>query len=100
MNKKVKHQIEPINVGSNKPISIKLLVKKIHKFTNSKSSLKIGALNYRPNEIWKMHADNKFITSKGWKPKINFDLGLKNTISWYRKFYKLYLDKKSYFQNL
>lgn len=100
LNKKVKHQIEPINVGSNKPISIKLLVKKIHKFTNSKSSLKIGALNYRPNEIWKMHADNKFITSKGWKPKINFDLGLKNTISWYRKFYKLYLDKKSYFKNL
>ena len=100
LNKKVKHKIDPINIGSNKPISIKLLVKKIHKFTNSKSKLKIGALNYRPNEIWKMHADNKFISSKGWKPKVNFDLGLKDTISWYRKFYKLYLDKESFFKNL
>ena len=80
LNKKVKHKIDPINIGSNKPISIKLLVKKIHKFTNSKSKLKIGALNYRPNEIWKMHADNKFISSKGWKPKVNFDLGLKTQL--------------------
>ena len=27
----------------------------------SKSKLKIGAKKYRPNEIWKMQAENKFI---------------------------------------
>ena len=31
--------------------------------TNSNSKLKIGSLNYRPNEIWNMQANNKFITS-------------------------------------
>ena len=100
LNKKVNHSLEPINVGSNKPIAIKDLVRKIHKYTNSKSKLKIGALKYRPNEIWKMQANNKFIISKGWKPKINFDDGLKLTISWYRKFIKSYLDKNSSFKNL
>jgi UDP-glucose 4-epimerase len=100
LNKKVKHTIEPINVGSNTPISIKNLVKKIHKYTNSNSKLRIGALKYRPNEIWQMQANTKFISSKGWKPKINFDNGLKFTIAWYQKFYKSYLDKHSTFKNL
>ena len=100
LNKKIKSSIDPINIGSSKPVSIKYLVKKIHKFTNSTSKLKIGSLKYRPNEIWKMQADNKFITSKGWKPKVNFDDGLKRTIDWYRKFHKFYLSKNSSFKNL
>ena len=100
LNKKVKHTIEPINVGSNTPISIKNLVKKIHKYTYSDSKLLIGSLKYRPNEIWRMQANNKFISSKGWRPKINFDEGLKFTIAWYQKFYKSYLDNNSSFKNL
>ena len=100
LNKKVKHTIEPINVGSNTPITIKNLVKKIHKYSKSDSKLRIGSLKYRPNEIWRMQANNKFLSSKGWKPKINFDDGLKFTIAWYRKFHKSYLDKNSSFKNL
>ena len=100
LNKKVKHTIEPINVGSNTPITIKNLVKKIHKYSKSDSKLRIGSLKYRPNEIWRMQANNKFLSSKGWKPKINFDDGLKLTIAWYRKFHKSYLDKNSSFKNL
>ena len=100
LNKKIRNSEKPINIGSNKPISIKNLVKKVHKLTNSKSKLKIGSLEYRPNEIWKMQANNKFIISKGWRPKINFNTGLKFTIEWYRKFQKSYLDKDSIFKNL
>lgn len=100
LNKKIKHSIEPINVGSNEPISIKNLVKKIHRFTQSNSKLKIGSLKYRPNEIWKMQANNKVILKKGWKSKVNFDNGLKITISWYRKFLQSYFDKKSSLKNL
>ena len=95
LNKKIKHTIEPINVGSNTPISIKNLVKKIHKYTKSDSKLRIGSLKYRPNEIWRMQANNQFISSKGWKPKINLDDGLKLTIGWYQRFYKSYFDKSS-----
>ena len=46
---KVKHLDKPINLGSNNPIKIKNLVKKIHKLTKSKSVLKIGAIKNRPN---------------------------------------------------
>lgn len=100
LNKKVKNSIDPINVGSNKPISIKNLVLKIHKLTKSNSNLRIGSLKYRPNEIWKMQANNNFILSKGWKPKIDFDNGLKFTIDWYRRFGTSYLNKDSTFNNL
>ena len=100
INNKIKHSIDPINIGSNKPIPIKNLVKKIHSYSRSSSKLKIGYLKYRPNEIWKMQANNKFIVSKGWKPKISFDLGLKMTINWYQNFYKTYLNKNSLFKKL
>ena len=57
--------------------------------TNSKSTLKIGSLKYRLNEIWKMQADNRFITSKGWKPKVNFDNGLKKQLIGTKNFINL-----------
>ena len=100
MDDKIKNSTDPINIGSNKPIKISELIKKIHKFSNSKSKLKIGALKYRPNEIWKMQANNKFILSKGWKPKINFDEGLKETIKWYQIFLKIYLNNLNSLKNL
>jgi len=94
-SKKIKHQDKPINIGSNKPIRIKDLVKKIHKLTNSKSKLKIGKKKYRPNEIWKMQAENKFVVNTiGWKPKISFEEGLKNSVEWYRDFLEAYFGKK------
>ena len=100
LTRKIKNNIEPINIGSNRPIRIKDLVKKIHSYTFSQSKLCIGSLKYRPNEIWKMQANNKFIVSKGWKPKINFDTGLKLTINWYQKFNDIYLKKNSNFEVL
>ena len=100
LDRKIKHRLEPINIGSNKPIKIRDLVQKIHKFSRSSAKLRIGYLNYRPNEIWNMQANNRFITAKGWKPQVNFDDGLKKTIDWYRNFNKLYLSKKGTFKNL
>ena len=82
MCQKVKHLDKPVNLGSNNPIKIKNLVKKIHKFTMSKSKLKIGAIKYRPNEIWKMQADNRFVIQKtNWRPQIKLDEGLQ-TVSY------------------
>lgn len=99
--KKVKHMDKPINLGSNNPIKIKDLVKKIHKYTKSESILKIGAIKHRPNEIWKMQAENKFVTKDaGWKPAISFDQGLLNCVDWYKRFVKLYYDDKSFFKYL
>ena len=84
---KIKSFSKPINLGSNSPIKIKSLVRKIHKISNSKSKLKIGKKSYRPNEIWKMQAQNDFVLKKiKWKPKIQLDEGLDISIKWYRSF--------------
>ena len=98
---KVKYLDKPINLGSNNPIKIKNLVRKIHKLTKSRSVLKIGAIKYRPNEIWRMQAENKFVTKTlGWTPLVSIDEGLKNSIKWYKKFLKLYFDQQSSFKEL
>jgi nucleoside-diphosphate-sugar epimerase len=80
-----------INIGSSKDISIRDLILKIHSLTGSKSELKIGALKYRPTEIWQMYCANK--KAKGileWEPKISFETGLEKTISWFKEFLKQY----------
>lgn len=90
-----------INLGSDTEISVKELATKIHKFTNSKSELKIGALNYRPTEIWRMRASNKKAEEiLGWRPKIDFDTGLKMTIDWFKKYRELFEDKNSVLSRL
>ena len=59
----------------------------IHSLTNSKSRLSIGALKYRPTEIWRMCGDsNKAYNILKWEPKISFEEGLKLTIDWYREY--------------
>ena len=75
---------EPINVGSGMEISIKNLSKKIQEI-----------MGYEGRIIWDKSKPNGqprrcLDTSKaekefGFKAKINFDVGLKNTIKWYIK---------------
>ena len=67
--------------------------------TNSKSKLQIGKINYRPNEIWKMQADNKFVINKiKWKPNVSFQQGLKKSqLTGIKDLYKIILmNNKSY----
>lgn len=85
---------EIINLGCGEEIPIKDLIMKIHKETGSDSELKIGDLEYRPTEIWRMFALNtKAREILGWKPKYDFEEGLKKTINWYRKFLEVYNNK-------
>ena len=94
IEKKISNHRDPINIGSNKPIKIRDLVKKIKKLTNSNSKIKFGALKYRPNEIWKMQADISLLKKIGYKQSINFEQGLKRTIKWYRNFLKVYINDR------
>jgi nucleoside-diphosphate-sugar epimerase len=87
---------EVINLGSGNEISIRDLVRKIHKLSGSASRLKIGALSYRPTEIWRMFADNrKAAKLLGWRPRVGFEDGLSRTIDWYRRFNSMFLKSGS-----
>lgn len=87
---------EIINIGSGQDVSIRDLILKIHALTNSRSELQIGALPYRPTEIWRMAADNrKAAALLGWQPRIGLDEGLERTIGWYRRFVDVYCQPDS-----
>jgi UDP-glucose 4-epimerase len=78
---------EPINIGSNHEVAICDLVRKIHELCDSKSELKIGALENRPTEIWRMSADNnRAMEVLNWKPIVSFDDGLEKTVEWFKDF--------------
>ena len=75
------------NVGSGVETTIKDLVVLIHRLTESKSELKIGALPYRPGEIWRMYADSsRSQQTFGWESKVDLESGLGKTVEWYRRY--------------
>lgn len=75
------------NIGSGVETPIRELVETIHRLTGSKSELKIGALPYRPGEIWRMHADSaRARRVLGWEPKVDLARGLERTVEWYRRY--------------
>jgi nucleoside-diphosphate-sugar epimerase len=90
-----------INIGSNQEIAIRDLVRKIHEFTSSESELRIGALAYRPTEIWRMCAANSQAEELlGWKSKISFDEGLKRTVEWFKHYLAVFYDPSSQINQL
>jgi len=89
------------NVGSGVETSIKDLVMLIHRLTESKSELKIGALPYRPGEIWRMFADSsKSREAFGWIPKVDLESGLRCTVEWYRRYLGEFESESSAFVGL
>lgn len=76
----------PVNIAAGEEIPIRDLVTKIHALTASRSELKIGALPYRPNEIWRMYADaSRARELLGWKPRFGLDEGLRRTVTWFQQ---------------
>jgi nucleoside-diphosphate-sugar epimerase len=57
--------------------------------TDTRSRIEIGALPYRPTEIWRMYADStRARQTLGWEPRVFLDEGLKKTIEWFREYYR------------
>ncbi|HEV2396842.1 MAG TPA: GDP-mannose 4,6-dehydratase, partial [Candidatus Sulfotelmatobacter sp.] len=57
---------------------------KIVEMTGSSSRVEIGALSYRPNEIWRMYGDSTRARDLlGWKPSIDLESGLAKTVEWF-----------------
>jgi nucleoside-diphosphate-sugar epimerase len=67
-------------VGSGIPISIKYFVDTVHKYTNSKSKLKYGAIPYREGEVMYSKANITELCKLGWNVKFDLESGLKKTL--------------------
>lgn len=87
---------EVINISSGHEISIEDLITMIHRLTSSKATLRLGALPYRPTEIWRMYGDNKKAQALlHWQPKISFEAGIEKTIEWYKKYIMVFENSNS-----
>jgi nucleoside-diphosphate-sugar epimerase len=65
-----------LEVGSGKALTIRSFVEMVHQITNSKSTLKFGAIPYRSKEVMFSEANLTEIKKIGWVPKIELEIGL------------------------
>ncbi|MCX7661618.1 MAG: GDP-mannose 4,6-dehydratase, partial [Candidatus Omnitrophica bacterium] len=81
----------PVNIGNPEEISIIELAKLIVKITGSKSKIEFKPL---PQDDPQKRKPDITLAKKilQWEPRLNFEEGLKRTISWFRK--TLQLDKE------
>ncbi len=74
-----------INIGCGKSFSIREVALKIGQKLNLQDLINLGAVPYRPNEIWDMYCDNsRAKTILGWEPRIDLDKGIDRTIKWFQ----------------
>lgn len=86
----------PLNIGSNREVAICDLARMIHDLCESKSELRIGALPDRQTEIWRMGADyTRAQEVLGWRPRVDFEEGLRRTIAWFRKYVDVFYSTSS-----
>ncbi len=99
---------ESYNIGSGKNLRNLDLVKKIIKIFNNLgltigNKVRIKFVKDRPGHDFRYALNsNKMLTKLKWRPKINFDKGLRNTIKWYAENNKFLIkfSKKGYEKRL
>lgn len=67
-------------VGSGQAVSVRDFVNKVHRLTNSRSTLLFGALPYRKDEVMQSQADTSLLEECGWRYQVSLEQGLQQTI--------------------
>ena len=70
-----------VEIGHAKQISLKDAVLKVKQITNSTINLNFGAVPYREEEPMDLKTNPEILTSLGWKPRYDFETGIKKLIS-------------------
>ena len=73
------------NLGSQTEVSIIGLVRRLEKFFNKKAKIEFAPANTGDIKRMVLLIDN-IRKELGWKPRTNFDAGLKMTVEWFKKY--------------
>jgi nucleoside-diphosphate-sugar epimerase len=80
---------QTINLGTGEEHPIKEVVLKVLELMGNPVKPLIGALPYRPREIWRLCSDSsKARELLGWQPQVSLEDGLRKTIKWYTEQFK------------
>ena len=75
---------QTINLGTGEERPIKDVVLKAQELMGNPVKPMIGALPYRPREVWRLYSDSsKARELLGWQPQVSLEDGLRKTIAWY-----------------
>jgi nucleoside-diphosphate-sugar epimerase len=75
-----------VNIGSDKPVSIRDLTLKIGALLGRTELLDYGAIPYNPDDPMYICANNRRLIEKtGWKPRFELEEGLLQAINWWQK---------------
>jgi nucleoside-diphosphate-sugar epimerase len=76
---------ELFNIGGGEEVTIRTLVETIVDLLGHPIEPQFGALEHRPNEIWRMYCDSTKARERlGWAPEHDLRAGLAKTIEWYK----------------
>ena len=85
-NKNSKNQSEIFNIGNGKPQNLMKFINVIERELGKKSIISFKGL--QPGDVPETFADISLVKKNfNYKPKTNIEIGVKNFISWYKKFY-------------
>ncbi len=85
---------QTINLGTGEERPIKDVVLKVLELMGNPVKPLIGALPYRPREIWRLYADSsKARELLGWQSQVGLEDGLRKTIAWYTDKFKVQSSK-------
>ena len=77
---------ELINLSSGSEVAIADLARTILELMGDPVPLRLGVVEDRPIEIWRMYGDGSRAGKRlGWSPQLDLRSGLDDTISWYRR---------------
>jgi len=80
---------QTINLGAGEERPIKDVVLRVLELMSNPVKPLIGALPYRPREIWRLYSDSsKARELLGWQPQVGLEDGLRKTIEWYSEKFK------------
>ena len=74
------------NLCSGEGVSLAELAQRAVALIGDPSRVNLGALPYRPGEIWRMVGENSRARRVlSWQPMVSLDEGLRRTIDWWRE---------------
>ncbi len=73
------------NLGSGQAVPVRTVIERIRDLTAPGMELIFGEVPFRADQVMHMQADiTRLVEATGWRPRIGIEVGLAETVAWYR----------------